>query len=797
MTEEHNTFDTREEDSQINLSDIIHIVRTNWYWFVLSIGVCCGIAAIYLLWAPKEYSRTASVLIKDDKKGGGGISESAAFEDLTMFSTKRNVDNEVIVFQSEQMMTSVAKRLHLDISYTIRKGLRTVELYTHSPIIVQFFDVEDTQEFSLEATPVSDKEFLLSDFSDSKETITATLNDTIITPVGKALVTSSLFFDEEDYNVPIKVTKSNLTDVIRNYREALQVSLASKTATIINLTLKDHNISRVDDVLNTLIAVYNEAAINDKNQITVNTSNFIAERLIIIEKELGHVDSDIEAFKRENRLTDLQSETGMFLQESSKYSQNQLSLINQKQLAQYIRDYLVNPIRISELIPANTGITDVNIESQIAEYNTALIKRDRLLANSSNKNPVVMDLNNSLNAMRQSIIRAVDNLIVGIDVQIKNVQERDNQNTRRISALPGQQKQVLSIERQQKIKEELYLYLLNKREENELTQAITESNARIIDPATGRNIPVAPKSSIIMLAALILGIVIPAGIFWGHEMLNTSVRNRKDVEDNLSIPLLGDIPLKIHKKGKDTAKEKGIVIRESGRDSVSEAFRIIRTNMDFMQVKADNMQVVQFISLNPGSGKTFISMNLAMSIAMTHKKVILLDLDLRKHTLSSFVQKEENTFGMSNYLSAHTMDYHTLINKKLLNDSDQLDIICAGPIPPNPAELLLSDRLDNLIESLRREYDYIFLDNVPAGLVADASIVNRVVDLTLYVIRAGVFDKRQLPDLERLYRNEKFKNMAVILNAVDYESGYGQYGYGHQYGYSYGYGYGGKHESQF
>jgi capsular exopolysaccharide synthesis family protein len=303
---------------------------------------------------------------------------------------------------------------------------------------------------------------------------------------------------------------------------------------------------------------------------------------------------------------------------------------------------------------------------------------------------------------------------------------------------------------------------------------------------------------IILLAAFIIGLVIPAGTFWGREMLNTTVRNRKDVEDAVSIPLLGDIPLRARKKGKNKEKEHKIVVRESGRDSVSEAFRIIRTNMDFMQVKADNLQVIQFTSFHPGSGKTFVSMNLAMSIAMTKKKVILVDLDIRKHTLSSFVQKGENTLGISNYLSGRVTDYHTLINKKLLEESDQLDIICAGPVPPNPAELLLSERLDYLIEELRKEYDYIFLDNVPAGMVADATIVNRVVDLTLYIVRAGLMDRRQLPELERLYQQGKFKNMAVVLNAVNYQhTGYGYYGYGYQYGYSYGYGYHNQKEKKF
>ena len=329
---------------------------------------------------------------------------------------------------------------------------------------------------------------------------------------------------------------------------------------------------------------------------------------------------------------------------------------------------------------------------------------------------------------------------------------------------------MLSVERQQKIKEELYLYLLNKREENALSQAITESNARVIDAAQGSRSPVAPKSMMILLAAVVLGLAIPAGIIWLQMVMNTTVRTRKDVEDAVSIPFLGEIPLR-DKKNKDE-----IVVRENGRDSISEAFRIVRTNMDFMRVKAKDMKVVMFTSFNPNAGKTFVSMNLAMSFALTRKKVILVDLDIRKGTLSGHVSGSTN-MGITNYLSGKVDDINSIIKKEEL--ATNLDIIHTGPVPPNPSELLLSDRLEALIEELKKRYDYIILDNVPAGLVADAAIVNRVADLTIYILRAGLMDRRQLPELEKLYRQGKFRNMSLVLNGVRYNrSGYG-YGYGY------------------
>lgn len=776
---------TRVEENELNQEDILQVVLANWHWFVLSVVVCAGAAFLYLKWAPKVYTRTASVLIKDDAKGGE-LSESAAFEDLGIFGTKRNVDNEVLVFKSRRLMTEVARNLHLDVSYTVKEGLRTVELYTQSPVLLSFPDAEEAQAFSLRAKPISAEEVVLSDFviddESAGEPMTVALNDTVTTPVGRVVVVPSLYYGDKYFNTTVQVTKSPLQNVAIGFQANLQATLASKTATIINLTLQDVSIPRAEDVINTLISVYNTDAINDKNQIVMNTSNFINDRLIVIEKELGSVDSDIESYKREHLLTDISSETGMYLQTSSRNQQEGLSLENQLSLAKYVKNYLTDPGKSSELIPANTGISDVNIESQIGEYNEMLLKRDKLISNSSNKNPVVQDLNNSLIAMKQTIIRSVDNLIVGLNIKIKNVQAQEEQTNRRISAVPTQQKEILSVERRQKIKEELYLYLLNKREENELTQRMTERNARIIDPASGSNVPVAPKSMMIFLASIVLGCAIPAGVLWMLVISDTKVRSRKDVEGVLSVPFLGEIPMR------DKKDKNEVVVHENGRDSVSEAFRIVRTNMDFMRVKDKNMQVVMFTSFNPRAGKTFVSINLAMSFALTHKKVVLVDLDIRKGTLSSHVKVSD--MGVTNYLSGRVDNVDEIIRKGELYD--KLDIIHAGPVPPNPAELLLSDRLETLVAELRKRYDYIILDNVPAGVVADAVIVNRVADLTIYVVRAGRMDRRALPEVEKLYKEGKLRNMSLILNGTMYKHGT----YGYHYGYGYGYGYGDGHNKK-
>lgn len=774
-----------EEENEFDLMALLRMGLANWYWFLLSIVICLGLAFFYLKSTPYVYMRTASVLIKDEKSGGQ-LSASSAFEDLNMLNIKSNVDNEVLVFKSKRLMTEVARKLRLDVGYQVRRRLREVELYTQSPITLQFPDATESASLSLKVTPLSDKEVLLSDFPEQEDVVSkgsvikAHLNDTIITPVGRVVVLPTLYYTKEYYNVPLMVKKSNLQQVAQSYNGSLQSALASKTATIINLSLNDVSPTRAEDVINTLIDVYNEDVINDKNRVAINTSNFINDRLIIIEKELGGVDSDIETYKKENRLTDIVSETGIYLQSTSQYQQEGLGLDNQRTLALYIRDYLNDPSKSAELIPSNTGVSDMNIESQISEYNDLLLKRDKLISNSSDRNPVVMDLNNSLSAMRQTIIRAMDNFVTSLNIKIQNTREQEAQTMRRINAVPTQQKYVLSVERQQKIKEALYLYLLNKREENALSQSITESNARIIDPASGGSIPVSPKSNMILFAALLLGCAIPAGILWLITSLDTRVRDRKDVEGILSVPFLGEIPYRELKKGE---KRNTMAVQENGRDSVSEAFRIVRTNMDFMKMETRDIQVVMLTSLNVSAGKTFVSFNLAVSLAQAGKKVVLVDLDIRKGTLSSQVQGTK--VGVTNYLSGKETDIDAIIHPSEYHPN--LDLISNGPIPPNPAELLLSESLDQLILELKKQYDYVILDNVPSNMIADAVIVNRVADLTLYVIRAGSMDRRQLPEVEKLYRQQKLRNMAVLLNGVKYN--HSRYGY-YKYGYSYGYGYG-------
>lgn len=765
-----------EETNGLGIRDIIDWIVSYWYWFVLSVFICLSGAYIYLKVTPRIYTRTATILIKDNQKGG--VSESAAFEELGAFGMKNNVDNEIFVFKSKRLMEEVVRRLKLNVRYSRKEWLKTLDLYGVSPIEVMFPDVENERSVSFAVTPVSGKEFLLSDFSTGDiPPLKAMFGDTIMVSFGRLVVKHTPYYTETANNLPVRVVIQKVDNVASTYKNMVNVALKSKSTSLIDVSLQGVCPERAEDVINTLIDIYNEDAINDKKRIAVNTADFISERLTIIGNELGLVDCEIETYKKKNELTDITSETGIYLHNNNTYKNEGIDTESRIKLARFIRDYLTDETKSEELVPANTGLTDGGIDGQIGIYNEALLKREKLIRNSSGKNPVIEDLNRVLQAMKRSMVHSVDNLIVSLNIKLKNLQEQEGIMKRRIALVPTQEKDILSVARQQKIKEELYLYLLNKREENALSLAITESNARIVDSAYGSNVPVAPKVSMIFLLAFVLGCAIPAAVMYLREILSTSIRGRKDIEDNTTIPFLGEIPQK------EGNSENDVVVCENGRDSISEAFRIVRTNMDFMQMKEFETKVLMFTSANPGAGKTFIATNLAMSFALTAKKVILVDMDIRKGALRRYVTSVKK--GVTNYLSGKVETIDEIIIKGELHPN--LDVIQAGPVPPNPAELLLSPFLEKLITELRKQYDYIIIDNVPATMVADAAIVNRIADITIYVVRQGLFDRRQLPELEKLYKSEKFRNMSVILNGVKKQRH--RYGYGYDSGYGYGYGY--------
>ena len=587
--------------------------------------------------------------------------------------------------------------------------------------------------------------------------------------------------------MPIYVSRVTPHDATVAYLSRLTVGLQSEETTIVDLSFQDVNTQRAEDVLNTLIAVYNENWVKDKNQIAVGTSMFINERLDVIEQELGHVDENISSYKSANLLPDVQAASSLYMSQSSETSSKILDLNTQLSMARYIRNYMTASGNRGQLLPANTGLQGGNVEQQIGEYNAMQLQRNNLVANSSEKNPLVTDMDQSLSALHGAIISSIDNLIVSLNTQIASLERSEQQTTARIARIaanPSQAKHLLSVERQQKVKEQLYLFLLQKREENELSQAFTAYNTRVITPPNGSMVPTAPVKTSVIMIALVVGLAIPMlGIVLSVAM-NTTVRGRKDLE-SLSVPFIGEIPQQGKKRRlskRNHIQKKPIVVEEKSRDIINEAFRSVRTNLEFMTGNTSGAKIIMVTSFNPGSGKTFVAINLATCLAIKQKKVLVIDLDLRRATLSQYAKQVKP--GISNYLAGQVLTIQDITTDEEDRHSS-LDIIPVGTIPPNPTELLASERLEQLLAQLRKEYDYILIDCPPIEIVADATIISKYVDATLFVVRAGLLQRNMLPQLNKLYNSHKYKNMTVLLNGTELVHGRR---YGYQYGYNYGYG---------
>lgn len=775
--------DNVNEIQAFSFQDMVEMVLKKWYWFVISVALFLGIGVLYIMKSSPVYQRNATIMVKDSRKGSGA-NEMAAFSEIAGLSTRRNVDNELFVLQARRLMVEVVERLGLTTSYSTRSGLRTVDLYRRSPIEVTFVNDSGTENCAFKVDLFEDKVFI-HDFArqrpaDAPEEdtddfeVTAPYDTAIMTPSGEIVITRSLYMDEKYIGKTIAVTKNTKEIVATRYRTAMKSSVANKMSSIINISLNDIVAKRAEDVINTLIDVYNEDAVNDKQQVAEATADFIDVRLAIISKELGAVDSDIKTFKTRNSMVDIQAETETNLTVSTKLRSDVLSVESQLEMSKFIKEYLNDPQKEFSLVPATGFGNSANATSlakHIADYNDLLLRREKLMQNGSVNNPVIQQLNSNRVAMKNAILASLDSNIAQLDIQLKNLRREKGKTDARISSVPLQEQEYLTIARQQRIKEELYLYLLNKREENAISLAITENTARIIDSAFGPNRPIAPRKSFVMLVMLILGCAVPFAILYMREILDTTVRSRQDIEKYTKVPYLGDIPVF---SGKKSAR--GVAVRENGRDNISEAFRILRTNMGFMNTSGDQ-KVFLITSSNEHAGKTFVSTNLAMTYAFSGNKVLLIDLDLRRRTLSKHLGQRNNPIGISKYMSDHSVKVTDIISKSDLHEN--FDCIYAGLQPPNPAEQLLSNRLDELIAECRKLYDYIIIDSVPALVIADALIASRIADLSIYVVREGLLDRRQLPDIDNLYRYNKLRNMCIILNGASERN--------HRYGYSYTY----------
>lgn len=787
-----NTKPRRQTEDFIRIQDLLYLCLAKWKWFVLSLAVTLGCAIVYLMRTPSVYTRTALVLIKDEAKGQSVASDMESFSNLGLFQSNTNINNELIALKSPAVMTEVVKRLNLDMNYYIPGRFHKQVAYGGNlPATVTLPDLpeNETAHFRLRIAP--DSTVLLSEFVRNGAELedaeaSGRLLDTVSTPLGRLVITPAYAY-AAGASYDMTVARSNLYSAVGAYSGRFSVELHNEKASVIALTFTDTSVQRAEDVLNTLISVYNENWVKDKNQIAISTSMFINERLGVIERELGNVDEDISSYKSQHLLPDVQAASSMYMAQSNETNAQILALNNQLYMIRYIRNYLTGDSNRNQLLPANSGIENSNIESQISEYNAKQLQRNSLVANSSTENPLVVDMDQVLSAMRGAIIRSIDNQVVALNAQIKSLQQTEQQATSRIAASPTQAKYLLSVERQQKVKESLYLFLLQKREENELSQAFTAYNTRIVTPPSGSMAPTAPIRKNILLVAFVLGMLIPIVVIFLRETMNNKVRGRKDLE-GVSIPFIGEIPLfTLQKQGlfrKKSPDLKAVVVKEGSRDIVNEAFRVLRTNLEFMTDKGQQSNVIVVTSFNPGSGKSFLTMNMGVSLAIKGQKVLVIDGDLRHGSASSYVNSPR--VGLSDFLSGRT----DRLGEIIVPDRNHkgLDILPVGTIPPNPTELLFSDRLKQVIDTVRGQYDYVLIDCPPVEIVADTQIIGRLADRTIFVVRAGLFERSMLPELEDIYNEKKYRNMSLILNGTLGNTGRYGYRYGYRNGYQYRYG---------
>lgn len=772
----------------VPILDIIFMTLRHWPWIILSVAICVGAAYLWLLRTPNVYSRSAEILIKDESKGNSvGADE---FANMGLFQSNTNLQNEIYNLKSKDMMEEVVRRIGLDINYFKDGRFHDQVAYgTDLPVRVATsgYPEESSLSFTLKVDPagqVTVKDFVNSDGSYGKS-YTGRLNSAIATPGGSIVVTPSPLYIKGS-EVELKVKKYPLSAARDSYNARLQVAMSNDNSSIIKLTVFDESTQRADDLLNTLIDVYNENWIHDKNQIAVSTSNFIDERLGVIQNELGNVDSDISSYKSANLIPDVGAAASMYMSQNQETQAQILDLNNQLSMARYIRSYLVADAGHGQLLPANTGLQSGNVQSMIGEYNSKLLQRNTLADKSSEANPLVQQYDQQLAAQRQAIIRGIDNEITALNTQLASVRGTQANAVSKLASNPTQAKNLLSVERQQKVKESLYLFLLQKREENELSQAFTAYNTRIVNKPGPSGLPSTPNRGQTLLIAFVIGLVIPFGVTAVKELSNTRIRGRKDVE-HLTAPFAGEIPQNgpaKKEKDSDAAGHRLIVVGPGNRNIINESFRVLRTNVEFLCNSIQGGRAVAFTSFNPGSGKSFISVNLGMAIALKEKRVLVIDGDMRHGSVSQYVGSPE--LGLADYLSGMETDVDRLIVP--YNEVNTLFILPVGSIPPNPTELLESPRFGELVSQLKTQYDYVIIDCPPIEVVADAQIIDKYMDRTFFIIRAGLFERSMLPELDRLYDEKKYSNMAFILNGTPNDQG--RYGYSHSYRYGYGYGYG-------
>lgn len=820
-----NNKKTTPGQQEMNVMDMLNLCLSRWYWFAISVAVFLILGFLYIKQSVPTYSNSAQILIKESKKARGLANDISAVADMGMFASNTNVYNEIVAISSPVIMQDVVKRLGIDVTYLGDGFWYKPVLYGNNlPFTVKFIDLTDSEGASLEVSMNKDGGFTLNSFKKADmefdEGVTGKFNDTLSTPVGKVVVYqgegylswASDIVENNSAPMHFYVSKGSIEGVAKGYSGKLSIGLNNKENTVIDIKIVDQSVQRAQEIIDMLITVYNESWVDDKNLIAVSTSKFINNRLEIIEKDLGMVDNSISEFKGANKVPDIKAAAQMYMQRNEATSNELMKLNTTLSIADYLFDFMSN-MTTNDVLPSINGLANSNIESQISEYNNRVITREKLIASSSETNTLVVDYTNAINALRGAILSSLNNYMISLKSQIKTLEKNEKTTNSQLATSPQKAKELLSIERQQKVKEALYLFLLQKREENELTQTFTAYNNRIVTPPHGGG-RVSPNSRNILLIALLLGLACPAGFLIGREMLDTKVRIKSDLE-KLTAPFAGEIPQvydstdkkwwEIWKSADKIVQKKALmVVKEGKRDYLNESFRVLRSNLEFMSEKGRKGTTFLLTSFNPGSGKSFLSMNIGMVFALRHNDVLVIDCDLRHGSASEYVSSPKK--GLSSVLSGKIDDYNDVIVN--YDNNKHLFVLPIGIIPPNPSELLYSQKFKEIMDDAKKKYDYIILDCPPVNMLADTQIINPFADRSLFIIRSGLMDLNQLDEINNLISEQKLNNMSIILNAsksggstyggrYGYRYGYGyHYGYGKKYGYGYGY-YGGKKKDYY
>ena len=807
MKEELTNEKLREaDDKEIDIQELLFKYLIHWPWFVGAVIVCLISAYIYLYVATPVYNISATVLIKDDKKGGSS-NNVAGLDELGLsglITSSQSIDNEIEVLRSKTLVKEVVNYLNLYVTYQDDDQIPSKELYKTSPVQVNMTPQEAEKlktkvviEMVLHPQGSLDVNVKMEDKEIQKhfEKLPAILPTNQGTLSFFQTTDSISSKKNEEVGSPVQdmrhitATISQPMNVTRRYCENLSIEPTSKTTSVVTVSLKNSSLQRGQDFINQLFEMYNRNTNNDKNEIAQKTAEFIDERIGIISKELGSTEADLETFKRDAGITDLSSDAQIALTGNAEYEKKQVENRTQISLVEDLKKYLGH--NEYEILPSNVGLKDITLAAQIDRYNEMLIERKRLLRTSTENNPAIINLDTSIRATKANVQATLEGTLQGLFITKADLDREAKRYMRRISDAPGQERQYVSIARQQEIKAGLYLMLLQKREENAIMLAATANNAKIIDDAIADVIPVSPKRSIIYLAALCLGIAIPVVVIYMIDLTKFKIEGRADVEKLTSVPIAGDIPLTDEKN----TKEGSIAVFENQNNLMSETFRNIRTNIQFML--QNNKKVILVTSTVSGEGKSFTSANLAISLSLLGKKVVIVGLDIRKPGLNKVFNLSSKEKGITQYLANPEMDLMSLVQLSDVNRN--LYILPGGTVPPNPTELLARDGLDKAIEILKKNFDYVILDTAPIGMVTDTLLIGRVADLSAYVCRADYTHKAEYTLINELFHEQKLPNLCTIINGVDlkkrkygYYYGYGKYGkhygYGKRYGYGYGYG---------